>query len=94
MLGPYLPSHDEAPLVPAMGHMQGRVGGFAVLWIRLVDYGQILTVFVSRSRIDLSPSTSYQRLLVHRCSAYYKLSIETDQSTKTILVYCRSESRM
>ncbi|TFK86752.1 hypothetical protein K466DRAFT_492208 [Polyporus arcularius HHB13444] len=47
-----------------------------------------------RPRIDLTPATSYQRLLVHRCSAYYKLVPETDQVTKTILVYCRSESRI
>ena len=94
MLGPYLPSHDEAPLAPAMGHMQGRVRGFAVLWMRLVDYGQTLTVFVSRSRIDLSPSTSYQRLLVHRCSAYYKLAPEADPVTKNIFVCWRAESRM
>ncbi|RPD64133.1 hypothetical protein L226DRAFT_569610 [Lentinus tigrinus ALCF2SS1-7] len=47
-----------------------------------------------RPRIDLTPSTSYQRLLVHRCSAYYKLSPETDQVTKTIAVYYRSESKI
>ncbi|KAI0766634.1 hypothetical protein BD413DRAFT_569195 [Trametes elegans] len=47
-----------------------------------------------RVRIELSPSTSYQRLLVHRCSAYYKLSPEADPVTKSIIVYCRSESRI
>lgn len=44
--------------------------------------------------MDLTPATSYQRLLVHRCSAYYKLSPETDPVTKTIVVYYRAESRM
>ncbi|KAI6164636.1 hypothetical protein EDD17DRAFT_1561657 [Pisolithus thermaeus] len=33
-----------------------------------------------RTRLDLTPTTSYQRLLVHRCSAYYKLAPETDPS--------------
>ncbi|KAI8996516.1 hypothetical protein BD414DRAFT_455322 [Trametes punicea] len=47
-----------------------------------------------RARIDLTPATSYQRLLVHRCSAYYKLSPETDPITKNIIVYYRSDSRI
>ncbi|OBZ73743.1 hypothetical protein A0H81_06143 [Grifola frondosa] len=47
-----------------------------------------------RIKIDLNPSTSYQRLLVHRCSAYYKLVPETDPTTKNILIYFRSESRI
>ncbi len=47
-----------------------------------------------RARIDLTPSTSYQRLLVHRCSAYYRLSPEADAATKNIIVYYRTESRM
>ncbi|KAI0358100.1 hypothetical protein OH77DRAFT_1421379 [Trametes cingulata] len=47
-----------------------------------------------RVRIDLTPSTSYQRMLVHRCSAYYKLSPEQDPVTKSISVYYRSESRI
>ncbi|KAH9857362.1 hypothetical protein C2E23DRAFT_807666 [Lenzites betulinus] len=47
-----------------------------------------------RMKVDLAPSTSYQRLLVHRCSAYYKLTPETDPVTKNIIVYYRSESRI
>ncbi|EIW58218.1 uncharacterized protein TRAVEDRAFT_123861 [Trametes versicolor FP-101664 SS1] len=47
-----------------------------------------------RVRIDLTPSTSYQRLLVHRCSAYYRLSPEADAATKNIIVYYRTESRI
>ncbi|CDO73335.1 hypothetical protein BN946_scf185008.g98 [Trametes cinnabarina] len=47
-----------------------------------------------RVRIDLTPATSYQRLLVHRCSAYYKLAPETDPITKNIIVYCRADSRI
>ncbi|OJT10901.1 cAMP-regulated phosphoprotein 21 [Trametes pubescens] len=47
-----------------------------------------------RARIDLTPSTSYQRLLVHRCSAYYRLSPEADAATKNIIVYYRTESRI
>ncbi|KAF5350249.1 hypothetical protein D9758_007852 [Tetrapyrgos nigripes] len=45
-------------------------------------------------RADLSPSTSYQRLLVHRCSAYYKLTPESDPVTKTIFVTFSAESRI
>ncbi|KAI0923733.1 hypothetical protein AcV5_009202 [Taiwanofungus camphoratus] len=47
-----------------------------------------------RARIDLTPATSYQRLLVHRCSAYYRLIPETDPGTKNIIVYFRTESRI
>ncbi|KAH9919949.1 hypothetical protein B0H21DRAFT_886642 [Amylocystis lapponica] len=45
-----------------------------------------------RTRLDLTPTTSYQRLLVHRCSAYYKLAPEADNAAKTICVYFRAES--
>ena len=49
---------------------------------------------MSRTRITVSPSTTYQRMLVHRCSAYYKLQPENDVITKGIAVYYRTESRM
>ncbi|KAJ7574440.1 hypothetical protein C8J56DRAFT_979617 [Mycena floridula] len=39
-----------------------------------------------RARIELTPATSYQRLLVHRCSAYYRLLIENDPTSKSITV--------
>ncbi|ESK97814.1 r3h domain [Moniliophthora roreri MCA 2997] len=47
-----------------------------------------------RARVELQPSTSYQRLLVHRCSAYYKLVPETDQVTKSIWVSWSPEGRI
>lgn len=47
-----------------------------------------------KTRIDLTPSTSYQRLLVHRCSAFYKLSPESDSVTKSIIVSPTHESRI
>ncbi|KZT10162.1 uncharacterized protein LAESUDRAFT_694804 [Laetiporus sulphureus 93-53] len=47
-----------------------------------------------RTRLDFTPATSYQRLLVHRCSAYYNLAPESDNATKVITVYIRSESRI
>ncbi|KAG2364844.1 hypothetical protein BDR07DRAFT_1557805 [Suillus spraguei] len=40
------------------------------------------------------PATSYQRLLVHRCSAYYKLSPETDPVSKTISVLPSADSKI
>ncbi|KAJ7464582.1 hypothetical protein FB451DRAFT_1490090 [Mycena latifolia] len=49
---------------------------------------------LTRQRIDLSPATSYQRMLVHRCSAYYGLAPETDSLTKAISVLTTSESRI
>ncbi|KAA1469016.1 hypothetical protein DENSPDRAFT_834535 [Dentipellis sp. KUC8613] len=47
-----------------------------------------------KPRIELAPSTSYQRLLVHRCSAYYKVSPENDAVTKAIVVHSTIESRI
>ncbi|KAG1746590.1 uncharacterized protein EDB91DRAFT_1219589 [Suillus paluster] len=47
-----------------------------------------------RTRLDLMPATSYQRLLVHRCSAYYKLAPETDPVSKTISVIPTLDSRI
>ncbi|PPQ78390.1 hypothetical protein CVT25_011613 [Psilocybe cyanescens] len=47
-----------------------------------------------RTRVELTPSTSYQRLLVHRCSAYYKLSPENDPVTKGIFVLSNADSRI
>ncbi|KAG0709323.1 hypothetical protein DFH29DRAFT_887821 [Suillus ampliporus] len=47
-----------------------------------------------RARLDLTPTTSYQRLLVHRCSAYYKLAPETDPISKAIGVTLSLDSRI
>ncbi|KAJ7656445.1 hypothetical protein DFH06DRAFT_1298274 [Mycena polygramma] len=48
----------------------------------------------ARQRIDLTPATTYQRMLVHRCSAYYALAPETDSLTKAISVVVTGESRI
>ncbi|KAF7308273.1 ATP-dependent DNA helicase PIF1 [Mycena chlorophos] len=48
----------------------------------------------SRQRLDLTPATSYQRMLVHRCAAYYSLSPETDSLSKVISVAITAESRI
>ncbi|KAJ7210513.1 hypothetical protein GGX14DRAFT_625869 [Mycena pura] len=48
----------------------------------------------TRQRLDLLPATTYQRMLVHRCAAYYCLSPETDSLTKVIGVMITPESRI
>lgn len=55
---------------------------------------KLTTVIESRENIALNPTTSYQRLLVHRCSAYYKLTPESDPASKGIIVISTIESRM
>lgn len=67
--------------------------------IYVLKLGELMEALITdptltRQRIDLSPATSYQRMLVHRCSAYYGLSPETDSLTKAISVLTTSESRM
>ena len=42
----------------------------------------------------MNPTTSYQRLLVHRCSAYYRLAPESDPTSKGISVYPTADSKM
>jgi hypothetical protein len=42
----------------------------------------------------LTPSTSYQRLLVHRCSAYYGLAPESEHGSKFIYVCNTVDSKM
>ncbi|KDQ13001.1 hypothetical protein BOTBODRAFT_75122, partial [Botryobasidium botryosum FD-172 SS1] len=45
-------------------------------------------------RLELQPQSSYQRLLVHRCAAYYRLTPEPDSQTKSIYINVTTESRM
>ena len=51
-------------------------------------------VFYYRPRLDLQPATTYQRMLVHKCSAYHRLTSETDNATKITFVSLRTDSRM
>ncbi|KAI5999366.1 hypothetical protein F5J12DRAFT_847847 [Pisolithus orientalis] len=62
----------------------------------VLKLGEQMECFINdhRTRLDLTPTTSYQRLLVHRCSAYYKLAPETDPINKTISVALTIESRI
>jgi hypothetical protein len=67
--------------------------------IYVLKLGELMEALINdrsqtRQRIDLSPATTYQRMLVHRCSAYYSLSPETDSVTKAISVVITQESRM
>ncbi|KAI1793449.1 hypothetical protein LXA43DRAFT_1000793 [Ganoderma leucocontextum] len=65
--------------------------------IYVLKLGELMEALIIErgARIELSPVTSYQRLLVYRCSTYYKLAPEKDPvGKKTITVYCRSESRI
>jgi hypothetical protein len=49
---------------------------------------------LTRRQIDFSPATTYQRMLVHRCCAYYGLSTETDPVTRAITASTTTDSRM
>ncbi|KAF8216930.1 hypothetical protein K438DRAFT_1658440, partial [Mycena galopus ATCC 62051] len=67
--------------------------------IYVLKLGELMEALISdrtqtRQRIDLSPATTYQRMLVHRCSAFYNLSPETDSVTKAISVVITQESRI
>ncbi|KAF5383798.1 hypothetical protein D9615_003541 [Tricholomella constricta] len=64
--------------------------------IYVLKLGELMEGLIKdrRTRIDLTPSTSYQRLLVHRCSAFYKLLPESDPASKGIIVLQTPESRI
>ncbi|KAI0343287.1 hypothetical protein BDW22DRAFT_1356898 [Trametopsis cervina] len=65
------------------------------LWVlKLGEMMESLIIERKLPRIELVPTTSYQRMLVHRCSTYYKLVPEPDPTTKTIFVSHRAESRI
>ncbi|TFY79173.1 hypothetical protein EWM64_g4837 [Hericium alpestre] len=58
--------------------------------------GELMENLISerKPRIEISPSTSYQKLLVHRCSAFYKVVLENDTISKSIIVYASEESKV
>lgn len=64
--------------------------------IYVLKLGELMESLINdqRDRISLSPSTSYQRLLVHRCSAYYKLAPENDPVSRSIIVCSTADSRV
>ncbi|KAJ7331031.1 hypothetical protein DFH08DRAFT_815111 [Mycena albidolilacea] len=67
--------------------------------IYVLKLGELMEALISdhtraRQRIDLSPATTYQRMLVYRCSSFYGLSPEIDSVTKAISVVITEESRM
>ena len=47
-----------------------------------------------RSRVELTPASTYHKLLVHRCAAYYKLVPETESGSKVITIVIATDSRM
>ncbi|KAI0306055.1 hypothetical protein B0F90DRAFT_1695669 [Multifurca ochricompacta] len=47
-----------------------------------------------KGRVEIPTATSYQRLLVHRCSAYYKVTPDSDSGSKSIWISFSPESRI
>ena len=62
----------------------------------VLKLGEIMEGLIKegRDKAELTPSTSYQRLLVHRCSGYYKLTPESDTGNKSIFVHLNTDSRV
>ncbi|KZW01221.1 hypothetical protein EXIGLDRAFT_88508 [Exidia glandulosa HHB12029] len=49
---------------------------------------------LTRNRLECPAQTTYQRLLVHRCAAYYRLQIEQHAETKALSVLIVETSRI
>ncbi|KZT27919.1 hypothetical protein NEOLEDRAFT_1130422 [Neolentinus lepideus HHB14362 ss-1] len=47
-----------------------------------------------KTQIDVQPSTTYQKLLVHRCAGYYKLRPENDSVAKGLVIIRTFESKI
>ncbi|KAI9440371.1 hypothetical protein H4582DRAFT_1456086 [Lactarius indigo] len=47
-----------------------------------------------KGRVEIPTATSYQRLLVHRCSSYYKVIPESDSGSRSIWISFSPESRI
>ncbi|TFK51812.1 hypothetical protein OE88DRAFT_1658448 [Heliocybe sulcata] len=47
-----------------------------------------------KTQIDILPTTSYQKLLVHRCAGYYKLRPENDTNSKGLIIIRTVESKI
>ncbi|EIN09561.1 hypothetical protein PUNSTDRAFT_85985 [Punctularia strigosozonata HHB-11173 SS5] len=62
----------------------------------VLKVGQIMEGLIKeqQQRVEVQASTSYQRLLVHRCAAYYKCTPEADPVTKNLAIVKTIESRI
>ncbi|KAF8637642.1 hypothetical protein AX17_002710 [Amanita inopinata Kibby_2008] len=48
----------------------------------------------TKSRADVTAATSYQRMLVYRCSTFYKTALESDPITKVFYISLTAESHI
>ncbi|KAF8623022.1 hypothetical protein AX15_006534 [Amanita polypyramis BW_CC] len=48
----------------------------------------------SKMRMDVTAATTYQRMLVHRCSSFYKTALEVDQITKVFYIMLTPDSHI
>ncbi|KAJ3804269.1 SUZ domain-containing protein [Lentinula lateritia] len=64
--------------------------------IYVLRLGEIMEDLINEKKVraDLTAASSYQRLLLHRCTAYYKLQVDVDPLTKTISALSIAESRI
>ncbi|KZV74537.1 hypothetical protein PENSPDRAFT_572932, partial [Peniophora sp. CONT] len=54
-------------------------------WVYSTLYRSTSGLRLYRTRTEMHTSSSYQRLLVHRCAAYYKVTPETDTASKNAI---------
>ncbi|KAJ3745302.1 hypothetical protein DFH05DRAFT_1487375 [Lentinula detonsa] len=64
--------------------------------IYVLRLGEIMEDLINekKARAELTAATSYQRLLLHRCSAYYKLLVDMDPHTKGFSALLLAESQI
>jgi UDP-N-acetyl-D-mannosaminuronate dehydrogenase len=86
------PEHNgvdvDASIVEALKSSKDR--------IYVLKLGETMESLISQgtlyAKVDLQPASSYQRLLVHRCAAFYHLTQESSQNSVSVIV--TADSRM
>jgi hypothetical protein len=62
----------------------------------VLKLGETMETLITQGRlwakVEVQPASSYQRLLVHRCAAFYHLTL--DSSSSSISVIVTADSRM
>ncbi|KAF5387334.1 hypothetical protein D9757_005792 [Collybiopsis confluens] len=64
--------------------------------IYVLRLGELMEELINdkKCRAPITAASSYQRMLLHRCSTYYRLRIEVDSSTKELSMVVITESRI
>ncbi|KAG8835065.1 hypothetical protein FRC17_005418 [Serendipita sp. 399] len=80
----------DSPIVDALKSSKDR--------LYVLKLGETMENLISQGKlyaqVELQPASTYQRLLIHRCAAFYHLTQESSSSTSTVSVIVTADSRI